>query len=100
MAITGRKTEILLHESNDFFGLKKDKIFNHHASDWNIVTLKVANPIKLEMDQNTFYTDMKVYITDDIEQLEKLVTWSKTLTENVNSHVKNLKAKQEVEEEV
>jgi len=52
------------------------------------------------MDQNNFYTDMKVYMTDDIEQLEKLVTWSKALTKNVNSHVKKLKAKQEVKEEV
>lgn len=89
-----KNTEILLHESNDLFGLKKDKIFNHHASDWNIVTLKVGNPIKLEMDQNNFYTDVKLYMTDNIEQLEKLAAWSKELTKGVNNHVKKLKAKQ------
>tara|TARA_R100001163_G_scaffold26744_1_gene21734 strand:- start:7125 stop:7415 length:291 start_codon:yes stop_codon:yes gene_type:complete len=95
-----KDTEILLNNSDDLFGLKKSQIFKHHSEDWNIAKLRVKNPIGLEMDQSRFYTDVKLFMSDDIEQLEKLAAWSKALTKNVNSHVKKLKAKQEVKEEV
>mgnify|MGYP003111365485 FL=1 len=94
-------TEILLEKHMDWFGLKDDKVFNHHSKDWNIATLRVYTPIKLEMDQSRFYTDVKLYMTDNILQLEKLLHWSKALTKGVDIHIKNLKANlvDEVEKE-
>ena len=94
-------TEILLKNTDDLFGLKDDAVFTHHSKDWNIATLRVYTPIKLEMDQSRFYTDVKLYMTDNILQLEKLLHWSKALTKGVDIHIKNLKANlvDEVEKE-
>tara|TARA_R100000008_G_scaffold84930_1_gene73567 strand:- start:1303 stop:1587 length:285 start_codon:yes stop_codon:yes gene_type:complete len=82
---------IMLDSHNDTFGSTEEEIFHPHSEDWNVVELKVDKPRRLEMTQGRYYTEIKLFISDNIEQLEKLAEWSKVLQKGVKKHIKNLK---------
>ena len=85
-----KQNVIQLDSHGDLFGSHKDTIFKHNSKNWNIVELIVKNPLRLEMSQSRHYTEVNLYMSDDIEQLEKLVEWSKCLQKGVKKHIKKL----------
>jgi len=93
MSRTEKQNVILLElkSHDDLFGLTEKEIFHPHSENWNIVQLRVNKPLRCDMEHGRHYTDVKLYMSDDIEQLEKLAEWSKVLQKGVKKHIKNLK---------
>ena len=91
-----KENNILLDSHGDLFGLEANEVFNHHSENANIVRLRIDNPRRLELTQSRYHSDVELWLSDDIEQLEKLVEWVKLLHKGAKKHIKKLQ-KVEVE---
>ena len=91
-----KENNILLDSRGDLFGLKENQVFNTHSENLNIVHFRIDNPRRLELSQSKYYSDVELFISDDIEQLEKLVEWAKSLHKGAKKQLKKLQ-KVEVE---
>ena len=94
--IEEKQNNILLDSHGDLFGLKVNDVFNRHSKDTNIVCFRMENAKRLELNVTKFHSDVNIWFTDDIEQLEKLVEWAKALQKGAKKQLKKLQ-KVEVE---
>tara|TARA_R100001510_G_C7630608_1_gene189518 strand:- start:93 stop:482 length:390 start_codon:yes stop_codon:yes gene_type:complete len=90
-----KENNILLDSSGDLFGLKPDDVFNAHSENFNVVNFRIDNPRRVELSQARYHTDFQVFISDDTEQLEKLIKWAQTLQKGAKKHLKKLNKKLE-----
>ena len=85
-----KENNILLDSHGDLFGLTANEVFNHHSKNANIVQLRIDNARRLELSQTRYHSDVQLWLSDDIEQLEKLVEWAKALQKGAKKHLKKL----------
>ena len=90
-----KENNILLDSKNHLFGLKPNQIFSAHSENLNVVNFRIENPRRLELSQSRYYSDFEVFISDDTEQLEKLIKWAQTLQKGAKKHLKKLNKKLE-----
>jgi len=90
-----KENNILLDSNGDLFGLKPDDVFNAHSENFNVVNFRIDNPRRVELSQARYHTDFQVFISDDTEQLEKLIKWAQTLQKGAKKHLKKLNKKLE-----
>ena len=81
---------ILLEGRGDLFGSWDKNIFHNVDKDWNVFELRVENPTSLMLTSSKYYTQLKMYFTDDIEALERLIEWTKLVQKNAKKHLKKL----------
>ena len=91
-----KENNILLESRGDLFGSWDKNIFHNVDKDWNVFELRVGNPESMVLTSSKYYTQLKMYFTDDIEALERLIEWTKVVQKGAKKRRKNLQ-KVEVE---
>ena len=77
MSTKEKENNILLESRGDLFGSRDKNIFHNIDKDWNVFELRVENPTSIMLTSSKYYTQLKMYFTDDIEALERLIEWTK-----------------------
>ena len=85
-----KQNNILLDSHGDLFGLSANQVFDAHSKNTNIVHFRIDNARRLELNQTRHHSDVNIWFSDDIEQLEKLVEWAKDLQKGAKKHIKKL----------
>tara|TARA_Y100001970_G_scaffold270353_1_gene364124 strand:+ start:2982 stop:3281 length:300 start_codon:yes stop_codon:yes gene_type:complete len=96
MSTKEKENNILLESRGDLFGSRDKNIFHNIDKDWNVFELRVENPTSIMLTSSKYYTQLKMYFTDDIEALERLIEWTKLVQKGAKKRLKNLQ-KVEVE---
>ena len=91
-----KENNILLESRGDLFGSWDKNIFHNVDKDWNVFELRVEDPTSIALTSSKYYTQLKMYFTDDIEALERLIEWTKIGQKGAKKRLKNLQ-KVEVE---
>ena len=95
-----KENNILLDSHDDLFGLKANQVFNAHSENLNVVKFRIDYPRRLELSQSNFYSDFEVFISDDVEQLEKLIEWAQALQRGAKKQLKKVNKKLEQQKEL
>ena len=87
-------------------GAKKDfKVFDKtdELQSWISLKMDIQNPNGISINTITYApTELQfsMHLQNDLETLENLVKWTKSITRDANKEIKKLKEKQELKEKI
>ena len=90
-----KENNILLDSKGDLFGLKANQVFDPHSENLNVINFRIDNPRRLELSQARYHSDVQLFISDDIEQLEKVIEWAQALQRGAKKQLKKVNKKLE-----